>query len=109
MSTACWPMCALEARSWREEEVEALGARRERLRIPLERGALPARLVMERERSVAILAVADGIVAVDREGGVVLWNAAAEEITDVPASGRWTKPRGRRQRPRSGPLPRAMG
>jgi two-component system phosphate regulon sensor histidine kinase PhoR len=35
---------------------------------------------------VAILAnVADGIVAVDREGRVVLWNAAAEGITGVPS------------------------
>ncbi len=30
--------------------------------------------------------VADGIVAVDREGRVVLWNAAAEEITGVAAA-----------------------
>jgi PAS domain S-box-containing protein len=30
--------------------------------------------------------VADGIVAVDRDGRVVVWNAAAEEITGVPAS-----------------------
>ena len=29
--------------------------------------------------------IADGIVAVDREGKVVLWNAAAEQITGVPA------------------------
>ena len=43
--------------------------------------------MLERERSVAILGnVADGIVAVDRDGNVVLWNAAAEEITGVPAS-----------------------
>jgi PAS domain S-box-containing protein len=41
---------------------------------------------MEKERSFAILAnIADGIVAVDREGMVVLWNAAAEKITGVPA------------------------
>jgi two-component system, OmpR family, sensor histidine kinase VicK len=42
---------------------------------------------MERERSYAILAnIADGIVAVDREGKVVLWNQAAEQITAVPAA-----------------------
>jgi two-component system phosphate regulon sensor histidine kinase PhoR len=36
---------------------------------------------------VAILAnIADGIVAVDREGDVVLWNAAAERITGIPAA-----------------------
>ena len=35
---------------------------------------------------MAILSnIADGIVAVDREGKVVLWNAAAERITGVPA------------------------
>jgi PAS domain S-box-containing protein len=40
---------------------------------------------LEKERSVAILAnIADGIVAVDRDGRVVLWNAAAEQITGVP-------------------------
>ncbi len=40
----------------------------------------------EQQRSEAILAnVADGIVAVDRDGKVVLWNPAAEEITGVPA------------------------
>jgi two-component system sensor histidine kinase VicK len=42
---------------------------------------------MEKERSFAILAnIADGIVAVDREGQVVLWNEAAEKITGVPAT-----------------------
>src|SRR6185503_11356267 len=43
-------------------------------------------VTLEKERSVAILSnIADGIVAVDREGRVVLWNAAAERITGVPA------------------------
>jgi PAS domain S-box-containing protein len=42
---------------------------------------------MERERSYAILSnIADGIVAVDREGKVVLWNKAAEQITGVPSA-----------------------
>ena len=42
----------------------------------------------EKERSEAILAnIADGIVAVDREGQIVLWNATAEQITGVPAAG----------------------
>jgi PAS domain S-box-containing protein len=40
----------------------------------------------EKERSEAILAnIADGIVAVDRDGAIVLWNATAEQITGVPA------------------------
>src|SRR4029078_4313806 len=38
-------------------------------------------------RAVAFLAnIADGIVAVDREGHVVLWNEAAERITGVRTS-----------------------
>ena len=75
---------ALEARSWREE-VEALAALAGNVsRTFLSNAELYQRVVMERERSVAILGnVADGIVAVDQEGNVVLWNAAAEEITDV--------------------------
>src|SRR5206468_2403339 len=45
------------------------------------------RVALEKERSVAILAnIADGIVAVDREGRVVLWNEAAERITGVRAA-----------------------
>ena len=44
-------------------------------------------MALDRERSYAILAyIADGIVAVDRGGDVVLWNAAAERITGVPAT-----------------------
>src|SRR2546428_5068850 len=44
-------------------------------------------VALDRERSYAILAnIADGIVAVDREGRVALWNAAAERITGVPTS-----------------------
>jgi PAS domain S-box-containing protein len=44
------------------------------------------RVAVEREQSLAILAnIADGIVAVDRDGEVVVWNRAAAEITGVPA------------------------
>jgi PAS domain S-box-containing protein len=44
-------------------------------------------VALERERSYAILSnIADGIVAVDREGKVVLWNEAAEAITGVPGA-----------------------
>ena len=74
-------------RSWREEEVEALAALAGNVSAFLSNAELYQRVVLERERSLAILGnVADGIVAVDREGCVVLWNAAAEEITDVPAA-----------------------
>jgi len=78
---------ARAARSWREEEVEALAALAANASAFLSNAELYQRAVLERERSVAILAnVADGIVAVDRDGCVVLWNAAAEEITGVGAS-----------------------
>jgi two-component system phosphate regulon sensor histidine kinase PhoR len=41
----------------------------------------------EQDRNSAILEnIADGIVAVDRDGDVVLWNAAAENITGVPTA-----------------------
>ena len=56
--------------------------------ISLANAELYQRVAVEREQSVAILAnIADGIVAVDRDGPVVLWNRAAEEITGVPAIG----------------------
>jgi PAS domain S-box-containing protein len=74
-------------RSWREEEVEALAALAGNVSAFLSNAELYQRVVLERERSMAILGnVADGIVAVDREGCVVLWNAAAEEITGVSAA-----------------------
>ena len=74
-------------RSWREEEIEAVSALAGSASAFLSNAELYQRAVLERERSLAILGnVADGIVAVDREGDVVLWNAAAEEITGVPAS-----------------------
>src|SRR5205814_5053235 len=53
----------------------------------LSNAVLYSRVSLEKERSVAILAnIADGIVALDRDGEVVLWNAAAEQITGVPAA-----------------------
>ncbi|HEY8193021.1 MAG TPA: GAF domain-containing protein [Gaiellaceae bacterium] len=74
-------------RSWREEEVGALAALAGNVSAFLSNAELYQRVVLERERSMAILSnVADGIVAVDREGRVVLWNAAAEEITGVAAA-----------------------
>jgi PAS domain S-box-containing protein len=74
-------------RSWREEEVEALAALAGNASAVLSNAALYQRVAIERERSYAILSnIADGIVAVDREGKVVLWNEAAEAITGVPAA-----------------------
>ena len=74
-------------REWREEEIEALLAVAASTSAALSNADLYQRVALERERSVAILAnIAEGIVAVDRDGKVVLWNSAAEVITGVPAS-----------------------
>jgi PAS domain S-box-containing protein len=72
-------------RTWRTEEIEALQALAGNTSAALANAELYSRVSLEKERSVAILAnIADGIVAVDRDGRVVLWNAAAEHITGVP-------------------------
>jgi PAS domain S-box-containing protein len=74
-------------RVWREEEVDALAALAGNASAVLSNAELYQRVALERERSYAILSnIADGIVAVDREGRVVLWNEAAEKITGVPTS-----------------------
>ena len=74
-------------REWREEEIDALLAVAASTSAALSNAELYQRVALERERSVAILAnIAEGIVAVDRDGKVVLWNSAAETITGVPAS-----------------------
>ncbi|MGZ8706135.1 MAG: GAF domain-containing protein [Gaiellaceae bacterium] len=76
---------ARKPRQWRPEEIEALLALAGNTSAALSNAELYSRVSLEKERSVAILAnIADGIVAVDRDGCVVLWNAAAEEITGVP-------------------------
>jgi PAS domain S-box-containing protein len=73
-------------RVWREEEVQALVALAANAAAALTNAELYQRVAVEREQSVAILAnIADGIVAVDRDGHVVLWNRSAEAITGVPA------------------------
>jgi PAS domain S-box-containing protein len=75
-----------EPRPWREDEVEAMLALAASTSAALSNAELYQRVALEKERSFAILAnIADGIVAVDREGHVVLWNEAAEKITGVPA------------------------
>jgi PAS domain S-box-containing protein len=72
-------------RGWREEEVEALAAFAGNASAALSSAELYQSVALEKERSVAILSnIADGIVAVDRDGKVVLWNSAAERITGVP-------------------------
>jgi PAS domain S-box-containing protein len=75
------------ARVWREDETAALAALAGNASVALANAELYRRLTLEHEQSVAILSnVADGIVAVDRDGRVVVWNAAAAQITGVPAS-----------------------
>jgi two-component system phosphate regulon sensor histidine kinase PhoR len=75
---------ARRARTWRPEEIEALQALAGNTSAALANAELYSRVSLEKERSVAILAnIADGIVAVDRDGKVVLWNAAAEDVTGV--------------------------
>ena len=67
--------------------MQALVALAANASVALSNAELYQRVAVEREQSVAILAnIADGIVAVDRDGHVVLWNRAAEEITGVPAA-----------------------
>jgi PAS domain S-box-containing protein len=76
-----------DPRPWRHDEIEALTALAGNASAALASAELYQRVALEKERSVAILAnIADGIVAVDREGSVVLWNAAAERITGVRAA-----------------------
>jgi PAS domain S-box-containing protein len=76
-----------EPRPWREEEVEAMLALAASTSAAMSNAELYQRVALEKERSFAILAnIADGIVAVDREGKVVLWNHAAEQITGIPAA-----------------------
>lgn len=71
-------------RIWRQEEIDALAALAAGAASALANAELYQRVTHEKERSEAILAnIADGIVAVDRDGHVVLWNAAAERITGV--------------------------
>jgi two-component system, OmpR family, phosphate regulon sensor histidine kinase PhoR len=74
-------------RAWREEEAQALSALAAVASAGLSNAELYQRVAEEKERSNAILLnIADGIVAVDRDERVVLWNAMAERITGVPAA-----------------------
>jgi two-component system, OmpR family, phosphate regulon sensor histidine kinase PhoR len=73
-------------RVWQEEEIEALAALGANASVAFAKAELYQQVELERGRSVAILAnVADGIVAVDRDERIVLWNGAAERITGVPS------------------------
>jgi two-component system phosphate regulon sensor histidine kinase PhoR len=73
-------------RDWRPDEIQALEALAGNASAALANAELYQRVALEKDRSEAILAsIADGIVALDRDGEVVLWNRAAEGITGVPA------------------------
>ncbi|HEY7560717.1 MAG TPA: GAF domain-containing protein [Gaiellaceae bacterium] len=75
-----------DPRAWRDDEVESLSALAAAASTVLANADLYQRVAEEKERSGAILAnIADGIVAVGRDGRIVLWNAMAEQITGVPA------------------------
>ncbi len=74
-------------RAWRDDEVQTLSALAASASASVANAELYQRVAEEKERSGAILAnIADGIVAVDRDDRIVLWNAMAEQITGVPAS-----------------------
>jgi two-component system, OmpR family, phosphate regulon sensor histidine kinase PhoR len=74
-------------REWHPVEVQALEAMAGIASSALANAQLYHRVAVEKERLDAVLgSIAEGIVAVDRDGAVVLWNAAAERITDVPVS-----------------------
>jgi PAS domain S-box-containing protein len=78
---------AAEPRSWRDDERQALTALAAVASAALANAELYQRVADEKERSEAILGnIADGIVAVDRDGAILLWNSMAERITGVPAS-----------------------
>src|SRR5207253_5663729 len=78
---------ARRARTWRMDEVEALQALAANTSAALSNAELFTSVALDRERSYAILAnIADGIVSVERDSRLVLWNAAAERITGVPVA-----------------------
>ncbi len=75
-----------EPHAWRPDELTALAALAALVSAAFANAELYQDVNEEKERSEAILAnIADGIVATDRDGRIVLWNATAEEITGVPA------------------------
>ena len=78
---------AATPRTWRADESHALVALAAMAAAALTTAELNRSVAEEKERSEAILSnIADGIVAVDEEGTIVLWNSTASHITGVPAS-----------------------
>jgi PAS domain S-box-containing protein len=76
---------AATPRAWGDDELQALVALAAVASAALSKAELYQRVADEKERSDAILSnIADGIVAVDRDERIVLWNSMAEQITGVP-------------------------
>ena len=72
-------------RRLRDDEVEALAAFANSASVALRNALLYEAVASEKDRVAAILGrVADAIVATDAEGRILLWNAAAEQITQIP-------------------------
>ncbi|MDX6572722.1 MAG: hypothetical protein QOC86_1878, partial [Gaiellales bacterium] len=72
-------------RRLRDDEVEALAAFANSASVALRNALLYEAVADEKDRVAAILGrVADAIVATDADGRVVLWNVAAEQITQIP-------------------------
>jgi PAS domain S-box-containing protein len=78
---------AATPRAWGEDKLQALVALAAVTSAALSNAGLYQRVAEEKERSEAILShIADGIVAVDRDERIVLWNSMAEQITGVPVA-----------------------
>ena len=74
-----------QPRRLRDDEVEALAAFANSASVALRNALLYEAVASEKDRVAAILGrVADAIVATDADDRITLWNAAAEEITQIP-------------------------
>ena len=74
-----------QPRRLRDDEIEALAAFANSASVALRNALLYEAVASEKDRVAAILGrVADAIVATDAEGRILLWNAAAELITQIP-------------------------
>jgi PAS domain S-box-containing protein len=73
-------------RLWRPDEIEALEAFANSATVALQNALLYQAVAQEKEKSEAIIAsIADGIVVVDTDGRIEMWNRAAAAMTGVPS------------------------